>query len=100
MVQAEEPEEAWYRPVGQLAHAFVDAPVVARYVPAAQLAQNEDPVKDWYCPVAQSRQTEAPAPAAYFPVGQLTQTWVEEPVETSEVPAAHATQPAEATEVW
>jgi hypothetical protein len=29
-VQAEEPEEIWYWPKGQLAHAFVDAPVVAR----------------------------------------------------------------------
>ncbi len=99
-MQAEEPEETWYWPAGQLAHEFVDAPADARYLPAKQLEQEEDPVEVWYCPGTQSRQREAPAPAAYFPIAQLEQALVVEPVVPSEVPAAQAVQLAEAAKVW
>ncbi len=99
-MQAEDPEEIWYRPVGQLEHKFVDAPAAARYVPATQLEQKEDPAVVWYCPEEQSRQRDAPAPAAYFPVAQLAQALVVEPIVPSEVPAAHTVQPAEAAKVW
>jgi hypothetical protein len=99
-VQAEEPEEIWYWPKGQLAHALIDAPVVARYVPATQLEHDVEPVEIWYCPDAQSAQTEAPAPDAYFPIKQLPQAFVADPVTPREVPAVHAAQPDEADAVW
>jgi hypothetical protein len=64
------PVLAWYVPTAQLVHIFVAEPVVVEKVPTEQLTQLAWPADTWYWPATHELQVDCPVAIWYLPLAQ------------------------------